>query len=662
MPSLTLKIPHDSDKARMILRELRMRVRDSENKLTDKHKEWKDAEERTLAYLPERDLDLARRTQQREQGKPTYTTIQIPYSYAVLMSAHTYATSVFMGRTPIHQFSGRHGESMQNCQALEALVDYQTTVGEISRAYYTWLYDSFKYGMGCVGNFWEDRYDNITSIQATEETNILGMPTGRMVKNQTTMRSKTYSGNRVYNIQPWDFLWDTRYPLKNFQKGEYLALRFSIGWNEGKRRESAGFYYNLENVSKKQENYSSNANPGSSELFRPETTDPTSSTTSYEGGTSTGRDRPSQINGYEVYIELIPNEWGLSGSDYPEKWVFTCTGDFSALIGAQPHGAKHCKFPAAVLPYEPEGYGLTTRGLVKVLEPVQNTIDWLINSHFYNVRAALNNTLVVDPSKTVMKDWLNPAAGKLIRLKPEAYGTDTRLTWSQVQINDVTQNHIRDIQLMLGIGERAVGINDQIMGMLNSGGRKTATEVRTSTSFGVNRLKTTAEWFSVVGFDPLAQMLVANSQQYYDGEMKFKIAGDLLQTVSPGFIDVNQESIAGMYDFVPVDGTLPIDRYAQAAQWQQIFGTVMKIPQIAMQYDLAGIFQHMAQLLGLKNITRFKIQLAPDQQLALQAQAGNSVPMNGSGGGGYGGGSNGQKPGGTSPPGSAQVPGMGMAG
>jgi hypothetical protein len=646
MPSLTLRITHGSDSARNILNELRQRVKESENKLTDKHKEWREAEERTLAYLPERDIDLQRRTQQREAGKPVFTTIQIPYSYAVLMSAHTYATSVFLGRSPIHQFTGRHGESMQNCQALEALIDYQANVGEITKAYYTWLYDSFKYGMGCVGTFWEDRYDNITSIQAVEEKNLLGMPTGKIVRNQTTMRSKTYSGNRVHNIQPWDFLWDTRYPLKNFQQGEYLALRFSISWNTAKRREDAGFYYNLENVSKKQENYSSSANPGSSELNRPETTDPTSSSTSFEGGLSTAR--PSQVNGYEVYVELIPKEWGLSSSEYPEKWVFTCTADFGCLIGAQPHGAKHCKFPAAVLPYEPEGYGLTTRGLLKVLEPVQNTIDWLINSHFYNVRAALNNTLIVDPSKTVMKDWLNPAAGKIIRMKPEAYGTDSRMSWSQVQINDVTQNHIRDIQLMLGIGERAVGINDQIMGMLNAGGRKTATEVRTSTSFGVNRLKTTAEWFSEVGFNPLAQMLVANSQQYYDGEQKFKIAGDLLQTVSPGFVDVNQDMIAGMYDFVPVDGTLPIDRNAQAAQWQQIIATVSKIPQIAMQYDLAGMFQLMAQTMGVKNITRFKVQLMPDQQLALQAQAGNSVPM--------GGGPQPGNPRSTSPQGTPQMP------
>src|SRR5690606_26811432 len=161
--------------------------------------------------------------------------------------------------------------------------------------------------------------------------------------------------------------------------------------------------------------------------------------------------------------------------------------------GVQPHGAYHCKYPYQTLVMEAEGYGLIPRGIPQTLEPVQNTIDWLINSHFYNVRAVLNNKLVVDPSRVVMKDVLNPLPGGVVRLKPEAYGSDPKLAISQLTVGDVTQNHLRDLQMMYGVGERTVGVNDQIMGMLATGGRKTATEVRTSTSFGVNRLKTVSE-------------------------------------------------------------------------------------------------------------------------------------------------------------------------
>ncbi len=635
MPSLTLGIPHDSELSRRILNELRVRVRESQRVLTVKHKEWREAEERTLAFLPEREIDAERR-ERREGGKPQFTTIQIPYSYAVLLAAHTYIVSVFLNRSPVHQFTGRHGESQQNIQALEAVIDYQALVGGLLAPYYTWFYDSLKFGIGCLGVFWEDRFEHISQVVETPTLDVLGLDTGRTEKSRITMRSRTYSGNRVYNIQPWDFLWDTRYPARLFQKGEYLAIKFSLGWNEAKRREAAGFYMNLDKLGRTSpQTFDSSQAAGSSQLDRPETTDPSNTTQSEFSELSPTH--PSLINGYEVYVDLIPKEWGLGALDHPEKWVFTTSGDFKTLIGAQPLGAIHSQFPAAVLPLEPEGYGLTTRGMAKTLEPVQNTIDWLINTHFYNVRASLNNQFIVDPSRTVMKDWLNPSAGKIIRLKPEAYGQDTKTAWSQVNVNDVTQNHLRDLQLMLNIGERTVGVNDQILGALNQGGRKTATEVRTSTSFGVNRLKTIAEWFSAIGFSPLAQMLVQNTQQYYDQEQKFKIAGDLIAGSSPAFLDVNPDMLSGFYDFVPVDGTMPIDRFAQANLWREMLAQITRIPQIAMRYDLGGIFEYVAQLAGLKNITRFKVQMTPEEELLLQAQAGNVVPAgpgqaNGAGG------------------------------
>jgi hypothetical protein len=73
----------------------------------------------------------------------------------LLMSAHTYWTSVFFGRTPIHQYSGRHGETEMQVQALEALIDYQVEVGRFTGPYYVWFYDAGKYGMGILGEYWD---------------------------------------------------------------------------------------------------------------------------------------------------------------------------------------------------------------------------------------------------------------------------------------------------------------------------------------------------------------------------------------------------------------------------------------------------------------------------------------------------------------------------
>jgi hypothetical protein len=314
---------------------------------------------------------------------------------------------------------------------------------------------------------------------------------------------------------------------------------------------------------------------------------------------------------------------------YPQKWVFTITEDLEIIVGISPLGYAHCKFPFNVLECEVEGYGAYTRGVPEIMSGVQNTVDWLINTHFFNVRASLNNQFIVDPSKLVIKDVQNSGPGFLWRLRPEAYGTDISKMFAQVPVTDVTRTNINDFQTMMGIGERTLGINDQIMGSLNSGGgRKTATEVRTTTTFGVNRMKTIAEYMSAMSFSQHSLKLVQTSQQFYDAESKLRRVGDLALDAGERFLNVSPDLIAGSFDFVPVDGLLPVDRMSQANLWKEIMASVRNMPpQVQMGYDWGKIFAWTASLSGLKNIHQFKVQVMPDQQLAGQAAAGNVVPI-----------------------------------
>jgi len=197
---------------------------------------------------------------------------------------------------------------------------------------------------------------------------------------------------------------------------------------------------------------------------------------------------------------------------------------------------------------------------------------------------------------------------------------------TQFPVQDVTKQHMQSFHDVIELIQYITGANYAIMGAQSPRGRKTATEVRTSSTYGVNRLKTTAEYNSALGWGPLAQVLVQNTQQYMDVELKVKIVGDLLQSAGQ-FINVDPEGIQGDYDFTAVDGTMPIDRMAQANLWKEILIGLHQSPGIALQYDLGKIFDWMAQLAGLKNINKFK--LMPDQAVLAQAQAGNLVPASG---------------------------------
>lgn len=621
MPSLTMEIAKNSPLHAKLVKMLSSRIRLAQQAQQTKHEAWTKAENAMLAYIPESEIDRARKNSRDNAGGQHYTTIKLPYTYALVLSAHTYVTSVFFARNPVHQFAGRHGESESQVQALEALISYQVDIGEMLGPYYIWIQDAFKYGLGILEEYWDDTESQFSSIQDIPDPND---PTGQtMVKGRILARFQGYQGAKVNNISAWDFLPDPRVSIGNYQKGEFVFVRKRLSWNTVVKRKAGGYYTNLEHLTGEISDFSK-ANEDS-QLVRP---DPTS--LMIDDGEAK---HPAVLPAYEGCVDLIPKEWGLGNSDYPEKWMFTITGDLQTLIGCQPHGAMHCEFPYAVIEAEIEGYGSYGRGLPETAEGIQNTLDWLINQHFFNVRASLNNQFIIDPSKVVASDAEDGGPGFMWRLRPEAYGQDIRSFVHQIPVQDVTRTHVTDIGTMIGIGERTFGINDQIMGALSTGGRKTATEVRTSTGFGVNRMKTIAEYVSATGFARHSQRMVQLSQQYFTADRKFRIAGSLISDMSPNeqqqFISVNPDAIKGFYNFVPVDGTLPVDRLAMANLWKDLLLQMRTVPGLLANYDLSKIFAHVANLAGIRNLQQFRIQVGSPTALAQQAEAGNLVALPG---------------------------------
>lgn len=624
------------------------RKRLSESKMKNRYARWRQDEEAFIFYMPEKEVDRQRKVSREDFGNPEMTTLKIPYDYAALMSAHTYWTSVFLGRDPVFQYAGREGQDQDATMAMESVINHQIIAGRAVPPLYIWLLDVGKYGVGIVGDFW-DQEENVCTKIVDEPDKFLGVELGTFTKKMKRVRVKGFQGNKLYNVRPYDWYPDPRVTMGRVHDGEFCGRRLSVGWNQILKRTVAGKYFNIEQLQKSRAKSFRAVDEGSKNVELP-----------IMPGDSTYHEQldMSNVELLEMYVEIIPKQWKLGNSSYPEIWVFTLANE-EILIGAQPLGLYHSKFPFSVLELEPDGYAMFKRSMLEIAKPMTDVITWLVNTHFYNTRKSLNDMFVVDPSKVVMKDVLDPKPGKIIRLKEEMYGQDVRSAISQFPSTNVTQQHMGDADAMAGMLQRVTGVNDSLMGMTNQGGRQTATEVRTSSTFGVNRLKTTSEWFSATGFTDLSYMLVANSQQLYDTTQKVRIAGDMWNYQGARrHLDVTPDQIAGAWDFVPVDGTLPIDRFAQVNMWTQLLGQMANSPQVMQSFDLGRIFSWIAQLGGLKNINQFKIEADSPEALQQQAQAGNVVPINGqnnAGTGGQQGAAGGPKP----PP---QVPAVGPSG
>src|SRR3990167_1371983 len=577
------------------------------------HATWDKQEDTFRLYLPTRREDSKRKSKRDVSGQPQYTDIVVPYSYAILMSAHMYWSGVFLSRDPVLQFQSQSGEKEQTALGVESLLAYQIRAGLAMPPWFVWILDMGKYGLGVIGRYWEKRLSRVVDfvdVPAQTPDGVID-PNRKPKKQKVTREMISYQGNKIFNIRPREWFPDPRVPLIRFQEGEFCGHTTYISGNDIARNEE---YFNKDAVKKG-----------------------TTSAMLIDKGSSSGdaplrvfRDLKMGKEGatiLEMEVDLIPKLWDVGESEKPEKWVFVLA-NMETILLARPMGELHDKFNYDIQMYEIEGHDYVGRGVLELLQPLNDGMTWLLNSHFYNVRKSLNDNFVYDPMRIVGAD-LEGGPGRAIRLRPAAYGTSIDSVFKQLPVADITRSHINDLQALADLMQRVSGVMDNTMGMLDPGGGKTATEVRSANSFSANRLKTQAEFNSAIGWTPLAMKMLAATQQYLDQPMQVRIAGQ--QITKDGFMVVSPEDIAGGYDFVPADGTLPIDRMQMAMMMTELFKVAAQFsgPQgdpIFASYNLPDIWAYGAELTGIKNMDRFRLKPVPDQDVGRAAQAGDLVP------------------------------------
>src|SRR5439155_110157 len=112
-----------------------------------------------------------------------------------------------------------------------------------------------------------------------------------------------------------------------------------------------------------------------------------------------------------------------------------------------------------------------SQGVMELSEPLAAHLSFLFNSHMANVRKAINDMFLVDPSRVDLRDILTPTAGKLIRLLPQAYGSDPASVMKQFAVADVTQGHLNDAKMVIDLWQRIIGASDNMFGSV-AGGRR----------------------------------------------------------------------------------------------------------------------------------------------------------------------------------------------
>lgn len=597
----------------------------SERRMSQFYSRWRCNEAKLQAYINLPDWEQKVKEMNNKHAPPEVVSIVVPYNFATIATIVTYLIHTFCGRKPMFQVGSHKPDTIDGAQKMETLLQYNSDHTRLVRHLFQYLNDGEVYGLGVLRTQWKkDRA--MRTVWKTQGPKLLGFqlnPFGARVPVRE--ERVTYEGNDVRSIDPFMFFPDPRVPMVDVnRRGEFVFWRNYEGKHTLLRAQKMG---QLSWVDRTPES-----------LPRQEDSEESgeSARNLLSGGSGTsGYYNDSLLKSKNYYqvdqgtIEIIPSELGLGPEDFPQKWLFTILNK-KQIVQAQPLDLDHDMHPVAVIEPYTLGYGFGNPGITDYLGPLQDTVSWFINSHIHNVRSVLNNSLVVDPSMVEMQDVTKPGPGKVIRLKRAAFGQDVRAAVSQLQVVDVTQGHMRDLQVFMRMGDALSSITDNLRGLQDSGGRKTATESRQSAEAGASRLAAHARLISSQGIVDLTEQMVLNIQQNMSEEFYLAVVG---QDGRMAPMRIAPEMVTGDFYYPINDGTLPLDRVAMLDVWKEIFLAVAQDQQLRQEFSVTDIFGYLAELGGAKNIDRFKLQVnpMPSEQIQNQAQAGNLVPIKGSG-------------------------------
>jgi hypothetical protein len=503
---------------------------------------------------------------------------------------------------------------------MEIMLQYQCDHNRIINNWWQWCNDMGLYGVGVLINQWRV---NIEQRTVPTEQPVLDLVSGRLAMEQFREQRDvvTYEGNKLQNIDPFMFFPDPRVPMHQVaQRGEYVFWRTFEGKHTLKRSEAQGYLQWVDAASS--------------------VISPTGTQAALDSGRSLlsgGEPHPGSDTNADVLVsrgfykvdtgscDIIPRELGLGHSERVEKWIFTILNN-DQIVQAEPQLDDHGEHPVVVAEPWTMGYAFGAHAMSDYLAPMQDSMSWFLNSHMDNVRKAVNDMFVIDPNIIEEMDIKRPGPGKLIRLKKTAIGRDVRQAIQQLGVVDVTRGHIDSMQTFFDLGQRISAVSENLLGLQAEGGRKTATEVRTSFEAAASRLAALARVVSAQGMSSLTRQMSMNTQQWLSNEFYVRVVG---QDGAQHPLTITPDGLTGDFYFPIHDGTLPLDKLATLDIWRELFTGVLQDPELRQTYSVPKLFEFIAELGGAKNVKSFRLQPMSDAALEQQAAAGNMAPIPG---------------------------------
>ena len=613
----SLDLKPGSPMHKRIITEVMTKARASHGVISNRFSSWRDIDRLLTTYVEPSDAD--REVKNHDPNKPT--TIVFPYSYAVLETMLTYLSNAFF-QDPIFRYEGTSPEDTIGAMMLEMVVQKHCKRNKVALSLHTMFRDMLAYGIGPVAPGWDVREGmrRVTRSSGSFRDTMSRLMGRKPV--ETYENGILFEGNVLHNIDPYCVLPDPSVSAHNIQQGEFF------GWIENtnlttllKREKTDENYFNvqyLQHIANKQIDFSQNASARDAK---------------HKISRDAMQDQTKLAQVVHMYIDLLPAEWNLGDSPYPEKWLFSVAAG-EVVIQARPLALNHGMYPVTIAAPDYDGYSIAPVSKLETQYGLQHTLNWLFNSHITNVRKALNDMLVVDPYMINIKDLQTPEPGKLIRMRRPAWGRGVRDAVMQLDVRDVTQQHIGDASWIINWMNNLVGTDESMMGSMRQGGpeRLTKAEFMGTRQSSMSRLEHMAKVVSMQAMQDIAYFFASHTQQLMSqetyvntvGEWEARLKKEYGLDIKNNRMKIKPEDLLIEYDVEYRDGTIPSSD--SAAVWLELFTVVAEHPELNQRFDITRIFEKIARAHGEKNVQEF-YRIVPDEQVMNEVNKGNLVPQ-----------------------------------
>ncbi len=612
----------------MIRDEVMARAQQAHSEMSGRYASWNKVDEQLTAYVDlssydlDEDGDSVANSVTGDPNKPV--SIVVPVSYAILETLLTHLVTAFLDQ-PMFQYNGTGPEDVVGAMLMEHVVKVQTQKSRMAANVHTMFRDALVYGIGPVSPQWATQHGYRR----------VGNPTGFFSQlrgfvqtglSRDRERIVRFEGNELHNISPYNYLPDTSVSADETQRMEFAGYVRRENRMEALVRENGDdTYFNgryLEFISGRSI-YGTDESKQDRDDVRQD----------WDDGYN------NEVDVVYMYITIIPKEWSLGASEIPEDWLFAVAGD-QVVTAAAPVNLDHGQKPIVCYAPDYDGYSAAPISKMEMSYGLQHLANFLFNSHVANVRKALNDMLIVDPTLINVNDVLNPSPARVLRLRKQAWGKGVQGAVEQLKITDVTARHIDESMLIMQLAQNYSGATDAITGApRRTSERVSATEFKGNQVAALSRLEKAAR---VAGFQvwlPLGEQIASNTQQLMTQDTWVEIVGrheddlrEMLQIPdSESRVGVEPDDLLINYDVMVNDGSLPNQGDPQL--WAQVLQVTSQNPALAQNLNVVNIFKHWARLAGAPNVQDFMIRnrqsisVQPDEEVAAAAEAGNLAPV-----------------------------------